>query len=143
MPFDELLIEVDRLAGAGSLGEEVLCQGGQSKYRMQHAEQFVARPSLTELIAEASLVITHGGATVVELLRAAKPFVAFPNPRGAGDHQRGFLTEVAKLGNISWSTDIGDLSRLITERRAMGAAVVDANFPRAHTLILELTSRKP
>jgi UDP-N-acetylglucosamine transferase subunit ALG13 len=87
MPFDELLEEVDRLVAEEAFGERVMCQGGQSRYRMAHGEQFVARPSIADLIAESSMVITHGGATVVQLLIAHKPFIAFPNPRGAGDHQ--------------------------------------------------------
>lgn len=43
-PFDELLQEVDRLDIVGLLAEEIICQRGQSKYRMQHGKQFVGRP---------------------------------------------------------------------------------------------------
>lgn len=138
MPFDELIAEVDRLAGAGVFGEKVLCQSGQSTYRMQHAEQFMARPGLGDLIAEASLVITHGGATVIEVLLAGVPFVAFANPRGAGDHQRGFLTQVARLCDISWSADVRDLERLVAERRQRGPAVINAGIPHASTLIRDM-----
>lgn len=130
MPFDELLAEVDRLAGEGRLGEAVLCQSGHSSYRMRHAEQFVGRPTLRDLIAQSSLVITHGGSTVIELLLAAKPFVAFPNPRGAGDHQTGFLETLSRCSDVSWSRDVGDLERLIGERRAQGPARVGAAIPR-------------
>ena len=65
MPFDELLEEVDKLSAAGEFGENIVCQGGQSSYRLKHGEQFMARPSIEDLIAESSLVITHGGATVI------------------------------------------------------------------------------
>lgn len=136
MPFDELLTQVDTLAGQGLFGDEALeIQSGQSAYSMTHGNQFRALPSLAQTIAEASLVITHGGATVIQLLLARKPFVAFPNPRGAGDHQRSFLSGLAEVADISWSVDVTDMGRLVTERRALGAAVVRAKWPRAADII--------
>ena len=136
MPFDEMFVEVDRLAGAGHFDEPVLCQVGQSKYRTQHCESFVGRPTLRDLIAESSLVISHGGATVVELLLARKPFVAFPNPRGAGDHQGHFLTRMAKMAPISWSRDVADLQRLFDERRALGATDPRSDMPHVAGMLL-------
>jgi UDP-N-acetylglucosamine transferase subunit ALG13 len=135
MPFDELFVEVDRLAGTGFFHEEVICQSGQSSYKMSHCEQFVGRPSIDDLIADSSLVISHGGATVIQLLIAQKPFVAFPNPRGAGDHQGSFLEQVASMSDISWSKDVQDLARLVTERRRLGTASVRTDFPRASDAI--------
>lgn len=135
MPFDELFVEVDRLAGTGFFHEEVICQSGQSSYKMSHCEQFVGRPSIDDLIADSSLVISHGGATVIQLLIAQKPFVAFPNPRGAGDHQGSFLEQVASMSDISWSKDVQDLARLVTERLRLGTASVRTDFPRASDAI--------
>ncbi len=136
MPFDELLEQVDTLAAQGLFGDEVLeIQSGQSAYTVRHGNQFRARPSLAQTIADASLVITHGGATVIQLLLARKPFVAFPNPRGAGDHQRGFLSGLAEVADISWSTDVAELGRLFLKRRALGAALVRADWPRAAEII--------
>lgn len=135
MPFDELLAEADRLAGEGLLGEPLICQSGQSKYRLSHGEQFIGRPSIADLIDQASLVISHGGATVIQLLLARKPFIAFPNPRGAGDHQTSFLREVTTVSDISWSPTVTALATLIAERRARGAATIRADFPRAADII--------
>jgi UDP-N-acetylglucosamine:LPS N-acetylglucosamine transferase len=98
---------------------------------MRHGTQFVGRPTLADLVEESSLVITHGGSTVIQLLMAQKPFVAFPNPRGAGDHQTSFLSQIAELANISWSRDVTDLARLLEHRRTLGAARLNAGFPRA------------
>ncbi len=139
MPFDELLVEIDRLAGAGLLGERVLCQSGQSSYRMKHAEQFMSTPTLADLIEQASLIVSHGGATVIQLLIAQKPFVAIPNPRGAGDHQTGFLREIAATADISWSPRVSDLERLITERRVKGPSTIRSGIPRAAEIIRTLT----
>lgn len=136
-PFDELLQEVDRLAAAGLFAEEIICQGGQSEYQMQHAKQFVGRNSIADLIAKSSFVISHGGLTVIELLRAKKPFVAFPNPRLADDHQAFFLQQIATAADISWSSDVADLARLYAERRALGPATLRADLPRAGDIVRE------
>jgi UDP-N-acetylglucosamine transferase subunit ALG13 len=135
MPFEELLKEVDRLAADGAFSEHVICQGGQSRYRISHGEQFVGRPSIDDLIAESSMVITHGGATVLQLLIARKPFVAFPNPRGADDHQTSFLVKVATVASISWSRNVKDLGRLFQERRLRGPASISTKIPRAGDII--------
>ena len=142
IPFDELLCEADRLAGAGLLSEPIICQGGHSTYQMRHAEQFFARPSIKDLIAESSLVICHGGgATVLQLLMAGKPFVAFPNPRGAADHQTLFLKHISLMSDVSWSSDVSDMLQLITARQRRGpAAVIRNGIPRASDLILHSRS---
>ncbi len=136
MPFDELVAEADRLVGAGVLDEEVVCQSGESAYRTTHCRPIRALPSLEDMLASASLVVTHGGATVIQLLMMKKPFVAFPNPRGAGHHQHHFLERVSTVARISWSTDVADLARLIGERRALGPATVDEGVPRARDIVL-------
>jgi UDP-N-acetylglucosamine transferase subunit ALG13 len=141
MPFDELLEEVDRLAGAGALGEDVLCQSGHSSYRMAHGEQFVGRPTLHDLMDESSLVITHGGSTVIQLLLMGKPFVAFPNPRGAGDHQTNFLAQISEVADVSWSRDVRDLGVLLKQRRRAGAARLRTAFPHVADEIRMMLSR--
>jgi beta-1,4-N-acetylglucosaminyltransferase len=136
IPFEELLAEVDRLAATDWFGEHVVCQAGMSRYRMSHGKQFVERPGIDDLIAESSMVITHGGAgTVLQLLIAQKPFVAFPNPRGAADHQTRFLTTISTLSNISWSRNVRDLERLFQERRLLGPAQILIDTPRAADII--------
>lgn len=136
-PFDELLQEVDRLAANGLFAEEIICQGGQSAYQMQHAKQFVGRNNIGDLIAQSAFVISHGGLTVIELLRAKKPFVAFPNPRLADDHQAFFLQQISAAAEISWSRDVTDLARLYEERRALGPATLRADLPRAGDIVRE------
>jgi len=136
MPFDELFAELDRLAGAGAFGmEKLVCQTGQSTYRVQHGESFRARDTLADLIGSATLVVTHGGATVIQCLLAQRPFVAVPNPRGAGDHQTHFLRQIATVCEISWTSDLSALGALITDRLARGPAAAATGIPRAAELI--------
>jgi UDP-N-acetylglucosamine transferase subunit ALG13 len=134
MPFDELLEEVDLLAREGVFSENIICQAGQSRYHLTHGEQFIGRPSIDDLIAESSITITHGGATVLQLLIAQKPFVAFPNPRGAGNHQAS-LAKVSEMAGISWSTNVKDLRKLFHHRRVLGPATIRPELPRVGTII--------
>lgn len=141
LPFDELLAEADRLAASGVITEPLVCQGGTSLYRMLHGEQFVGAPSLDGYYEQASLVVCHGGGgTVLELLISGKPFVAFPNTRGAGDHQSSFLRQVSKIADISWSSAVSDLQRLIEERRARGPSRIEVSIPKAAGLIEDFLS---
>lgn len=126
MPFPGLLAEVDRLAGAGLFDEPVLCQTGQTDYRMQHCEGFAFRHTLDDLYEEASLVITHGGSTVFTLLGMGKPFIAFPNPIGADAHQHHVLRSLSEQVGIFWSEDVTDLERLYREVRTGGAVSYDS-----------------
>lgn len=128
MPFPSLLAEVDRLAGEGLFDEPVLCQTGQSDYVPSHCESFPFRPTLDDLYAEASLVITHGGSTVFTLLSMGKSFIAFPNPVGADDHQLHVLASLAEKTGILWSADVTDLAALY--RRALTAGPVRFDAPR-------------
>lgn len=141
MPFDELLSEVDRLAECGVITEPLVTQYGQSSYRMRHGEQFIGRPGLQDLIDRSSLVISHGGATVIQLLLSRKPFVTFPNPRGAGDHQTAFLEQISKIIDISWSRDVSDLESLYRQRIQLGASSVMNNIPKAANLISAFARR--
>ena len=112
MPFPSLLEEVDRLAGRGVFGEDVLCQTGHSRVTLTNCAGFAFRPTLDDLFEKASLVITHGGTTVFTLLSLRKPFIAFANPLGADDHQLNMLAALARMAGISWSADVRDLERL-------------------------------
>jgi UDP-N-acetylglucosamine transferase subunit ALG13 len=141
MPFDELLEEVDRLFDEGLLEGELLTQTGTSKYRMRHGEQFAARKSIDDEIARSRFVISHGGATVVNLVSLRKNFVAFPNPRAAGQHQELFLRELAAIADISWSTDVRNLKGLYRHRLAVGPPTVRSEVPRAADVIRAFIAR--
>jgi UDP-N-acetylglucosamine transferase subunit ALG13 len=136
MPFPSLLAEVDRLSALGIFGEKVICQTGLTDYSLKHCESFKFRPTLDDLFAEASLVITHGGSTVFSLLSSQKPFIAFPNPIGADDHQRHVLRTLSEQVNILWSENVSDLERLYHLARTREPAVFDA--PKLGNALLRL-----
>lgn len=119
MPFDELLQEIDRLAGEDALGEEVLCQTGHSGYEPRHCRFFRFEKGLDRHFEAASLLVVHGGTgSVLQALLLGKPFVTLANPRSDGDHQAEFLERLSEQTPFLWSRDVGELLALIERARA-------------------------
>lgn len=141
MPFPALLEEVDRLAGLGVFDEPVVCQTGPTKCSLRHCESFAFRPTLDDLFEQASLVITHGGSTVFTLLSLGKPFVAFPNPIGADDHQLHVLRTLSDRVGFLWSQDVSALEDLYRRARVTRPAMFDA--PKLGDDLREVILRGP
>jgi len=117
MPFESLIRHVDQLVETGALTEPVICQIGRGTYQPRHCEYFHFRPSLEDLFAQADLVITHGGATVIGLLAGRKRFVAVPNDLANDKHQLHFLERLAKQTPLYWTADLSQLRALVTVAR--------------------------
>lgn len=134
--FDDLVREIDALAGSGSVRDRVVCQIGSGRYEPAHAEHFRFQPSIDHWFDEADLVICHGGATVMSLLQKRKRFVAIANAVLAGDHQTAFLSRLAQQTGFPWSRSVADLGRLI--ELALKQPVPAVDFPH---LAAELKGR--
>ena len=116
--FDPLIQAVDALAPV--LEEPVLFQIGQGKYEPRHGEWFRLRPSITNLLAEASLVIAHGGfGTTIEALTAGTPLVSVPNPDRYDRHQEEILRQFAADDYLIACFDLDDLFAVITQARTV------------------------
>lgn len=114
--FDPLVKAVDALAP--ELGEEVVFQIGQGVYEPQHGRWFRLRPSIDDLLAEASLVIGHGGfGTVIEVISLGKAFVSVPNPDRYDRHQEQILRRFAADGHLIACFDLNDLPAAIAQAR--------------------------
>jgi len=118
MPFDELFQEVDRLVASGALTDEVVCQIGQSAYEPKHCAFFKFKPSIQAEMEAADMLFVHGGTgSTLGALELKKPFVAFVNPRSAGDHQAEFLQELEREFQIVWSREVTDMLALYEKSR--------------------------
>ncbi len=116
--FDPLVRAVDDLAP--SLGEPILFQIGEGAYEPKHGEWFRLRPSITDLLAQASLVIAHGGfGTVIEALTLGARLVGVPNPDRYDRHQEQILRRFAADGYLLACFDLVDLPQAIRHARVM------------------------
>lgn len=119
MPFDDLIREVDRLTGEDFFKEPVLFQIGPGTYEPKHGEFFKFHPNLDAEIAEASLVIGHGGTgTTLGLMDANKAFLSVANTAGADDHQSEFLRVLEAKCGIVWTDDMGQIGALCEKARS-------------------------
>jgi len=114
-PFPRLLQEVDRLAAAGRFPGPVIVQHGYTRFASSHcqAHAFLERDEFETALAEAGLVITHGGLTVLHAVRAGKVPVVMPRlvryREHVDDHQVAFAESIARQSDIAIAAEPADL----------------------------------
>jgi beta-1,4-N-acetylglucosaminyltransferase len=123
--FDGLIRAVDRAKEEGLLVGDVLCQIGSGSYIPRFCSYFRFRPSIDDLLEQASLVITHGGTTVLSLLVARKPFIAVANTVLSDDHQTTYLNAISQIVPIVWGRDPERLSEMLELLRTNGPVSFD------------------
>jgi beta-1,4-N-acetylglucosaminyltransferase len=130
--FDRLIKEIDRIALERNI--HFIAQIGHSSYEPKHIEFFRFLESddeIESLIINSSLIITHGGISVVEGLIHGKPTIAVPRLRQfrehMNDHQLWFTKRLADEGLIIAITEIGELGNAIDNVLAKGSRRVKPN----------------
>ena len=113
--FDDLIQAVDQVAAENNFAEKYVCQIGAGNYVPQYCAYFRYAPSIEQQISKADLVITHGGATTLQLIKAGKRFVAIANTSLSDDHQSLFLRHLGKSAEIIWGRDPAQVGELIKQ----------------------------
>jgi beta-1,4-N-acetylglucosaminyltransferase len=115
--FDELIREVDRLAGEGIVHGPVIAQIGRSRYIPRHIQWVRYVEDMDQHYHKADLVISHGGVgTLFELLLLQKSFIAVANRSLPGDHQAQLLRVLAARGLCRCCFQVGDLEAALREQ---------------------------
>ena len=129
--FDRLVKAVDDLKANGTIDEPVYVQTGYSSYTPVHCEhsQFVPFGQMEDFMADADVVITHGGpSSFIEAMAAGKVPVVVPR-RGdldehVNDHQADFVRIVAeRQGGIVPVYDVAELPKAIERARELSRGV--------------------
>jgi UDP-N-acetylglucosamine transferase subunit ALG13 len=122
--FQRLLRAVDNLAGNSLLkGENVIMQSGNADFCAANCIQrdFFPPDEYKELIAQADVVICHGGAgTLHHVFQTGKLPVVMPRRKQYGEHlddQFQLVTAVAAAGRVIPAYEAADLPRAILEAR--------------------------
>jgi UDP-N-acetylglucosamine transferase subunit ALG13 len=126
--FGRLLREVDRLAGEGLFGsEEVFLQTGRRPgFTPQHGQykDFLSSQEFAEKIRQASLIVCHGGCTVLQVISLGKLPVVMPRMRRyrehINDHQVLFVRALAETGRLIPAYEPADLQKAILSAREKG-----------------------
>jgi len=112
--FDPLVRTMDELAP--QLGQEVLMQIGLGQYAPKNARHFRFAPSLEPYLAQAELVVGHGGlGTIVEALELGKKLVSVVNPTTYDRHQEHLLSLFEAQNHLVWCRKLGDLAEAIQQ----------------------------
>jgi len=113
--FDPLIRHLDELSQAGKIKTPILFQIGAGTYEPKNGRFFRFKPSISEELSNAELVITHGGATVFSLLAMKKKFVAIANTSLDGNHQARFLKFLGAHSTIIWTDCLRDIYSCISK----------------------------
>lgn len=129
--FDRLVRAVDELRADETIHEPVFVQTGYCTFEPNYCEhsKFVPYKRMKEMMAQADVVITHGGpSSFIEAMAAGKVPVVVPR-RGdlaehVNDHQTDFVRIVAqRQGGIVPVYDMTDLSQAIELARELSRGV--------------------
>ena len=88
-PFDRLLGELERLKSEGIVEEDVICQSGYCTLEIQWDTTHKQLPfdDLQELMANARIIITHGGpASIMQALAHGVIPIVVPRQADFGEH---------------------------------------------------------
>ncbi len=114
--FDPLVQAMDAIAA--EIDEPVIFQIGQGDYEPTQGQWFRFRYSIEDLVAEASLIVAHGGfGTTIEVLQSGTPLVSVPNPDRYDQHQEAILNRFSADGYLIACFDLVDLHNVITSAR--------------------------
>ena len=129
--FDRLVRAVDELKADGTIADSVYIQTGYCTYLPTHCEhsKFVPFKQMKEMMADADVVITHGGpSSFIEAMATGKVPVVVPRRGDLGehvnDHQADFVRIVAeRQGGIVPVYDVADLPQAIERARELSRGV--------------------
>lgn len=116
--FDELIDEVDRLAGLGVFNQPVLAQIGLSRRVPKNIDHVGFDRDLLGTAARSDLIITHAGTgSLCEFIALGRPFIAVVNDTKAGNHQLEFLRRLSEIYDFCWIDSPKKLQAALGEAR--------------------------
>ena len=140
--FTRLLEAVDREIKKGVIKDRVVVQAGQTKYESENMEIFdlVPAPEFNQLMDEADLVITHGGAgTILTAIKKGKKVIAAARlakyKEHHNDHQKQIIGEFASRGYILELRDFNKLGTMIQKMKSFKPKKFESNTNHMISLI--------
>ena len=125
--FRRLLDAIDLAAESGSfVSDPVFIQSGHNpdfQSRRCEVKQFVSMDEFENLMAEANLIICHGGCTQLHAIRLGKVPVVMPRRKKyrehVNDHQLELVSALASERKIVPAYEVEDLAAAIAEARRL------------------------
>jgi UDP-N-acetylglucosamine transferase subunit ALG13 len=117
--LNRMLSELASMAARDMLPTPVYVQHGHTPFESPHctATAFMNRDEFEIRLAEAELVIVHGGATVLQAIRAGKVPIVMPRRASHGehfdDHQVAFARSLENRGQAVVAYEANDLAECV------------------------------
>ena len=144
-PMDRLVTELDRIAGAGLVTEEIFVQSGTSSCAVQHIQHspYLEKTDMDARVAACSILICHAGVgTILTGLKAGKKVIVVPRRAAFGehvdDHQLEIAQSFARAGYVRAVEDIAGLAETIRDSAAWQPKPFTSNKSKFSELILSL-----
>lgn len=117
LTFDRLLKAVDKEIEAGNIKDQVIVQGGKTKYKSKYMTiiKYLDLDEFENYIKNADLIISHGGVgSIIDALKYNKPVIATPRLKkykeALNDHQIQIIENFGIEGYIIPLLDLKKMS---------------------------------
>ncbi|MBQ9328268.1 MAG: hypothetical protein IJ225_07000 [Solobacterium sp.] len=124
-PFVRLIQAVEQAVKSGAIQEEVIVQSGFTRYESDvlNIIPYIDREEFAAKLAQADLVITHGGAgTILTALRQGKVVLAGARKQAYGehvnDHQTQLLEAFESSGYLIYMKDLNDITPYLEQAKS-------------------------
>lgn len=138
-PFDELIQEVDVLAGIERASvRDMVMQIGNGKYVPKNARWFRFESDLSTWYSQSDLIITHNGAgTLFEILPLKKKVIVIPNPNTIQLENLDIVIKLAQNGHILSCLRVEDIGTAIRRAEKWTPSPYEVPPCRIHKIIEE------
>lgn len=120
LTFDRLLKAVDKEIEAGNIKDQVIVQGGKTKFKSKNMKiiKFLELDEFDKYIKDADLIISHGGVgSIIDALKYNKTVIATPRLKkykeALNDHQIQIIENFGIEGYIIPLLDLTELNLAI------------------------------
>lgn len=100
--FTRLLQKIEDCINEGIINEKVIVQAGFTKYKTEKMEIFdmISKETISKLIDDANIIITHGGVgSIVMALKKKKKVIAVPRLHEFNEHVNNHQRQIINVFN--------------------------------------------
>jgi UDP-N-acetylglucosamine transferase subunit ALG13 len=113
--FNELVETIDLAVGEKTIKGEVILQIANGSYEPVNCNFFRTVPGLDPYFKRSQLVVSHGGATTLEVLERGIRLISVSNPHLSDNHQHDFLNALHSRKLTRYCPKLTDLPQMIDE----------------------------
>lgn len=149
LTFDRLLKAVDKEIEAGNIKDQVIVQGGKTKFKSKNMKiiKFLELDEFDKYIKDADLIISHGGVgSIIDALKYNKTVIATPRLKkykeALNDHQIQIIENFGIEGYIIPLLDLTELNLAIEKVKTFKPKKYKSNTNKMVKLIEDFIDKE-